>query len=86
MGKLIYSVIASLDGNNLPVVCAQIVSKNHQEYQNISNNIEIYRNQKLFENLRYTFFRRFLHEANWSRELDSDDDQLIWPVSELLII
>ena len=46
MGKLIYSVIASLDGNNLPVVCAQIVSKNHQEYQNISNNIELYRNPR----------------------------------------
>ena len=52
-------------------VCAQIVSKNHQEYQNVSKDIELYRNPGAFKNayipenfyyfLRVTFFRRFLH-------------------------
>jgi hypothetical protein len=52
-------------------VCAQIVSKNHQEYQNVSKDIELYRNPEcpktgiysgeLIYFLYVSFFRRFLH-------------------------
>ena len=52
-------------------VCAQIVSKNHQEYQNVSKDIELYRNPECPKNglcsgefiyfLYFRFFPRFLH-------------------------
>ena len=63
-------LILSLTYHDLPF-CAQIMSKNHQEYQNVSKDIELYRNPGAFKNayipenfyyfLRVTFFRRFLH-------------------------
>jgi hypothetical protein len=60
-----------VNGEARPLFCAQIVSKNHQEYQNISKDIEIHRNPKPLENvpqpgdfyyyLHISFVRRFLH-------------------------
>jgi len=51
--------------------CAQIVPKISQEYQNVSNNIELHRNSSCSNNgpisteihyfLHFIYFRRFLH-------------------------
>jgi len=57
--------------DSLPVVCAQIVPKICQRYQNVSKDIELYRNAGDLQNgsfavevdyyLHVSFFRRFLH-------------------------
>jgi len=64
-----YNLRGRLDG--LPVFCAQIVPKICQRNQNVSKDIEVFRDPGAFENehftehfhyiLHFTFFRRFLH-------------------------
>jgi hypothetical protein len=68
--------------------CVQIVSKNHQEYQNKSNNIKLYRNPGTLETapifmdfhyfLYLRFFLRFLHtvEVRGSSPLSPTTPQL----------
>jgi len=63
-------LILSLTYHDLPF-CAQIMSKNHQEYQNVSKDIELHRNPGTPKNrpitgdihyfLHFIVFRRFLH-------------------------
>ena len=72
-----------------PLFCAQIVSKNHQEYQNISKDIELYRNPGAFKSrpisldihyfLHFSFFRGFLHtvEVRGSSPL-SPTNPILW--------
>jgi hypothetical protein len=68
--------------------CAQIVSKNHQEYQNVSKNIELHRSPGAPQNahftayihyfLRLSFFRRFLHTVK-GRAFGSPLARVLYP-------
>jgi hypothetical protein len=42
--RILSSPERQVNRNRLRVVCAQIVPKNHQEYQNVSKDIELFRN------------------------------------------